>query len=656
MGLPFKISCLALFISLVNLGIAQSELRVTPDEIKLKVGETAQIQAVVMDDNGEPLLHEKVYYYASKARIAEADSTGKVTANSPGKAMIFVIKPHPDGKYLRKNISVDVAFPPVAKVEFVDLPKVLYTDVPTTIETKVLDEMGFEREDVQVKFSTQNQKIASFDGFNNLIPYQKGKVKITAEADGIQSTQTIDVRINPVEAIEMSASLDNALTGDVIQLKVTTRNKAGKVIKNIPVSYSFRGKSDDVMEFATGMIQDDGRFVAYQSGTYIVTASCGKNAAHKTIVVSPRADVIKRDIDLVGRGSVSDKHTSDLWVWEGVDGRDYAVTGTWGADGEAFFWDVTDPANIYGIDTVKVDARTVNDVKVSADGRICVISREGASNRKNGIIILDVTDPRSVKLLAEFTEGLTGGVHNLFIYEDHVYALSNGERYDIINIEDPTHPVKVGSFELDTPGHSIHDVWVMDGIAYSSNWHDGVQVVDVGNGIAGGSPSNPVKISSYAYPSGWNHAAFPYKSKSTGKVYVIAGDEAFPYGLHIRDKPTKAAGWLHVIDFTDPNNPMEVAKYEVPGAGSHNFWIDGDILYVGNYNAGLRVVDLSGDLMGDLYKQGREIGWFIPTDSKGVIPNAPMTWGPQPHKGHIFFSDWNSGLWSVKLKEQKVTN
>jgi hypothetical protein len=32
-----------------------------------------------------------------------------------------------------------------------------------------------------------------------------------------------------------------------------------------------------------------------------------------------------------------------------------------------------------------------------------------------------------------------------------------------------------------------------------------------------------------------------------------------------------------------------------------------------------------------------------------VIPNAPMVWGPQPYKGKIFFSDWNSGLWVVEL-------
>jgi hypothetical protein len=26
-----------------------------------------------------------------------------------------------------------------------------------------------------------------------------------------------------------------------------------------------------------------------------------------------------------------------------------------------------------------------------------------------------------------------------------------------------------------------------------------------------------------------------------------------------------------------------------------------------------------------------------------------MLWGAQPYKGHVFFSDTNSGLWSVTL-------
>ncbi len=31
-----------------------------------------------------------------------------------------------------------------------------------------------------------------------------------------------------------------------------------------------------------------------------------------------------------------------------------------------------------------------------------------------------------------------------------------------------------------------------------------------------------------------------------------------------------------------------------------------------------------------------------------------MTWGPQPHKGHVFFTEFNSGLWAVKLEPRAL--
>ena len=61
-------------------------------------------------------------------------------------------------------------------------------------------------------------------------------------------------------------------------------------------------------------------------------------------------------------------------------------------------------------------------------------------------------------------------------------------------------------------------------------------------------------------------------------------------------------------------------------------------------------MDISGDLLGNLYNQGREVAYFKPFDPKGFVPNSPFVWGAQPHKGHIFFSDFNSGLWSVQIE------
>jgi len=109
------------------------------------------------------------------------------------------------------------------------------------------------------------------------------------------------------------------------------------------------------------------------------------------------------------------------------------------------------------------------------------------------------------------------------------------------------------------------------------------------------------------------------------------------------------------VDFTDPLNPEEVARYEVPEAGSHNLWIEDDVLYAAFYNGGVRVVDISGELKGNLTHQGREMARFMAFDPEGYVTNSPFTWGPQFFKGNLFFAEHYSGLWSIKLKPRQQT-
>ncbi|WP_268124686.1 hypothetical protein [Roseivirga pacifica] len=637
------LGCLIMF-SAVSL-MAQKAIVVEPENVVLEVGQTQKLN-VYLTENGKKIYGPVNLTYSRRYRRSMAiDSLNQVTAYQPGTFDIIAI-----GNGVRKEFQIVIKTPPIAEVKIESIPNQVYAGTPVTLKYEVLDKAGMTREDVPVTFQSKNTDIATVNKYGIINTNKAGKVAITATAEGVTNTINLNVVTNPIAKIELSADGDQARTGDVFHFTAKAFDKKGNEVNDAPIYYSFSGVSDNVSQSASGLIKQDGRFVADEAGTYTITASCGVASASKTLSIAARE--VSRKIELVGQGSVNDKHTSDLWIWEGVDERDYAVTGTWGADGTAYFWDVTNPANIFKIDSVQVDARTVNDVKISEDGTICVISREGASNRKNGLVIIDVKNPRDAKIISTFDENLTGGVHNVFISKGHVYALSAGQKYYVINIEDPKNPYAVSKFELDTPGHSIHDVWVEDGIAYSSNWADGIQLVDVGNGIAGGSPDNPKKISSYAYPNKANHASFPFRSPSTGKFYVIGGDEIFPYGLNMKG-PNMAGGYLHVVDFTDLDNPEEVARFEVPYAGSHNYWIEDEILYVAFYNGGVRVVDLSGELMGDLRKQGREIAWIIPNDPNGYVPNAPFTWGAQLHKGHIFYSDWNSGLWSAKLEPEK---
>lgn len=395
----------------------------------------------------------------------------------------------------------------------------------------------------------------------------------------------------------------------------------------------------------------------------LAAAGCAGNGA---VVTGPTPEVaapadLPGRFEVVGRGPVANTHTSDLWVFQGVDGRDYAYTGTWGAcEGCAgnlvYVWDVTNPSAPVLSDSVKVDARVVNDVKVNQAGTVAVITREGASDRKNGIVVLDLADPAHPTVAAEYWEGLTGGVHNTFIDGNHVYAVHNGTSdVHVIDISDIRNPRQVGRWGVPMrPGKYLHDVNVKDGLAYVSYWDDGLVILDVGNGIKGGTPQEPELVSQYTYRTEWNgreygntHVALPYTNKA-GNSYVFVGDEIFPDNYDPMEKVVPG-GYVHVIDVSDLENPREVAKYEVPGAGVHNLWVEDDVLYTAYYNGGLRAVDVSGELQGDLRSQGREIAVLPTTDARSFVADAPFAWGPQVYDGLVYTSDHNSGLWITRL-------
>ena len=649
------------------------------DSLIMNVGESKEITIKLLDENGK-LAQNPFYVFGERKTLSVSprisDSTGiasvTLKAHKPGRLSLstrtITVKRE---DRIRANLIINVPSPPLDRIVFNQRPSKLYSGTSTPLSVVVFDEADLKRSELNVKLTSSNKNVAEFDILGNLETKKSGSTTISARIENLKESFKINVVKNPVRKVTLSLDKEEIRTGDVIVLNAKTLNKSGRIIDDIPITYSYHGQAD-YGEFAlpaAGLVTEDGRFVAETAGLYTLIASSNGYSAQKTIKVVPRD--VKKQVKLVGHGLISNVLTGDLWVWAGVDkheGKDFAVTGTWSSNGEAYFWDVTDPSNMTIFDTITVDARTVNDVKISEDGRVGVITREGASNRKNGFVILDVSDPYNVTISAEYNDDMTGGVHNVFIYENHVYAVNNGRKYDIINIDDPANPFRVGVFELDTPGHSIHDVWIENGIAYSSNWSDGVVAVDIGGAkfdetdrsksqfnpllsrTGQGSPSNPVKLASMEDPTGRNHAAFPFLSKSTGNFYIIAGDENFPWGvLATKGQPSNPRGGYHFLNFTDPDNPKEEAIYEVPEAGSHNLWVFDDVLIAGNYQGGLRVVDISGDLLGDIYKQGREIGLYVPYHKEGKIPNAPFVWGAQPYKDYIFFADMNSGLYCIQL-------
>lgn len=634
-------------------------LRTAAERLVIERGQTVPLAVTAVDAAGQRV--EALIRYAAPFRALRISPDGATaTGLVPGNYEVVATVALPPGANVAPvslAIPVDVVWPRVTRVAVSSEPGRLYLGTTLAHEASGHHADGSPRPEPAVIWRTSNPNIATVDRYGNVTAHAAGDVVITADIEGTTGEVRHRVVAFPGTSIEASTSASEAITGEVVHLRALVRGRDGRPIEDVPVTWSYTYQPDDSVRApgAVGII-DRGRFAAESPGVYTLLATAGQLTSRAVVDVRPR-DVIQR-VQTMGQGQINHVHTSDLWPWEGTDGRDYALVGTWGGDGWAYIYDITDPSNLLKTDSIQVDARTINDVTVSPDGRWGALSREGASNRVNGVVILDLANPAHPTVAANFVHELAGGVHNMFATPTHLYAISGGQKFVIIDMADLTAPRYVG--EYDHPDSRIHDLWVHDGIAYTSQWGNGVVVVDVGNGTYGGTAERPVLVNTYATATGRTHEVFPYFQASTGKVYLFLGDEIMSrqgkaWAGTTRDLntpggvPHTMAGYTQIVDFTDPRAPRTVARYENPEFGTHDIIVQDDILYQAYYDGGMRVVDVSGELLGNLARQHREIAVHKPFDPNGYTANAPMVMNAMPYKGHIFFTDFNSGLWAAKL-------
>lgn len=653
-------------------GPVAARLEAQPPELVLTIGQSVPVRVLAFDADGAQIdVEVALVGPRTGVDVVGWFQDGTVRGIAPGTYRLLALARPPSAGVspVQIAIPVTVSWPTIARIEIAQEHPRLYAGTTVRHTARPLHPDGSERPEAEVVWSSSDPSVATVDRFGYVTAVGTGIVSIEAVLDGTVGSVRHTVGAFPATRLELTGGEDEVDTGDVQTFTARAYDADGRAVEDLPLTWSHRWESDDgVMgPQAPGQIQGN-KFVADVPGIYTVMASAGPLTARRSFRVRQR-DVVRR-VELLGQGRISEHYTSDFWPFEGLDGRDYALTGSRQAQSHTFVWDITDPTNIFKTDSVVVDARSVNDVKVSPDGRYGVISREGASSRRNGVVILDLADPAHPAVASIYDEGLTGGVHNVFATDEHLFALSGGQKYVILDMSDIRNPRYVS--EYDHPDSDIHDVWVYDGIAYSAEWENGVVVVDVGNGRWGGTIENPVFVTSFTVGSDATHAVFPYYQESTGTFYLFVGDEIIsreglpwqgtgpdyrmPYDPETGrgGYPRATSGYVQIVDFSDPENPRVVARYEVPEYGTHNMWIEDDILYQAYYEGGARMVDVSGELMGNLYTQGREIAVFKAHDPAGWIANAPGAWSVIPHKGNIFFSDNTSGLWSIRLAPQSV--
>ena len=636
-------------------GFPVAQVEITPATAAVEVGQKVQLSARALDATGQPVSAAAVHWFVA-SDVGSVDSSGLVTGGYSGVVRVAAVATVAGREGQKIEFALVHVLPESpARVVVEPAPARLMAGTQVTLVGTAYSRHGDRRADL-VSFSSSNARVAAVTPAGRLQAVSPGRTTLTAKAGAATTQVALQVVPNSVTRLTLEPASAAVRTGDVVRFAALARDGAGRTLSDVLVEWAVAAAS------GVATIDAGGAFVAETPGVYTVTATMGGRTAGAIVRVEQRR--VTRGLEVLAHLPVK-YQAAEAWVHQ--SGKCLYMTTI--AD-RVYAIDIADPTHPRIVDSMMTDARIVNDLMTTEDGKYGVFSREGASNRKNGIVVFDAGDPCHPKPIAEYTETVSGGVHSSYVYRGHAYITDDATgSMRVIDIGDPFHPKEVARWESQQTeaGRYLHDVMVVDGIAYLAYWNDGLVLLDVGDGRKGGSPEHPQLISQYKYDLNATYARVEqlwgpgfvrgtHTAWRAGK-YAFVGDEVYaarPYkGLTKGNDLT--FGRLHVIDLSDLEHPREVAWYEPTDGGVHNVWVVGDTLYLGNYQGGARVLDISGELKGDLLRQGREVSWMLTADSTGYQPHTPFAWGAIVRDGNIFVPDINSGLWVLKLEPKQQT-
>jgi hypothetical protein len=631
---------------------------ISPASPVVHAQDTLRLSAQALDASGRPVPNATFRYVAAGGRFeGSVDPDGLVRSGSIGVIPVTVVASVPGVRPVTERVEVRMVPGPAARIEVAAPVTRLVAGQRVRLGATAYSAHG-DRSGESVRWASSNPAVAAVTPDGLLRAGSAGRATLTASSGAARATVDVSVTADVVASLEVAPATTSARTGDVVRLDIVARDARGRVIEGLTPEWSFAP--------GHGVIDAEGAFVGYDRGSYTITAVLGDRSAQAVVNLVPRD--VRRPATVVGRLPRTGFTTEEVWLHP--NGRN-AYLGTGSGGDRLYALDISDPTAPRVTDSLVVNTRRVNDLMTTPDGAWLIFTRENASDRRNGIVIASLEDPAHPRIVTHYTDGIEGGVHSAFVHRQerfgtHVYATNNGTgALHIIDIGDPRAPRTTAVWRTDRPdaGRTLHDVDVQDGIAYLSYWNDGLVILDVGNGIRGGSPSNPQLVSQYRYDlndlyrqveaSGGPGFIRGTHTAWRTRDYVIIADEVFPAApvAGARDASAgRAYGRLQVLDVSDIARPRPVAFYEPEFGGVHNVWVAGDTLYMGAYNAGFRAFDISGELRGDLRAQQREMVHVHTADMNGYVQNAAMTWGVVVRDGLAYVNDMYNGLWIIRME------
>lgn len=201
--------------------------------------------------------------------------------------------------------------------------------------------------------------------------------------------------------------------------------------------------------------------------------------------------------------------------------------------------------------------------------------------RSDKLIAVDVSNPAQMETIGEFSFFSNVAYPGVAVKDGIVYLLAN--KLHIVDFRNPTEPVEITS--VDTGWGS--SIILIDNTAYVTSWDEGLSILDISD------PTKPVKLGRFSELVG-DFELIPAgaASRQTFMDASVSGEIAFlsySFGLDQGTWTQILESGIVAIDVSDPTNPILLDKYAEFDEISSIFAVD-DHIYVTDKTRGLFIL------------------------------------------------------------------
>ena len=262
--------------------------------------------------------------------------------------------------------------------------------------------------------------------------------------------------------------------------------------------------------------------------------------------------------------------------------------------------DISNPLNILTLGYYDVSPQTIGGVEVIGSHAYLAV--------RDGLQILDISDPPSIQSIATYYVSST---RNIAVVEPYAYLASDGGM-TLIDLSNPAHPQQIGFY---TTMDDVFDIQVGTSYAYLADSDGGLRLVDINN------PEIPVEVGFYSTlgdirkivatdeflylvnsGSAWSEfwvidIAIPQTPQRIGYTQIPPSfGEMTISGRYIYTILANSVGSvvdILILDVDNPSSPNEVGRLSIETADISDVAVVGSFLYVLEYYKGIRIYDIT---------------------------------------------------------------